>query len=377
MLLTQSFQLALINFVIFFMMLFVSSPYLVAVNPRGCTRLRTRTLSFFILLYAISITFAFDSSDFFSYADLFNSGLYKSLDDVHEPIYDWLAYVLDYDYIVWRVLIWGIASFILYILIRKLKLENRNMFLALTLFGFGIDVYTRGILGHIMMLLGIVIFSYKEVNKRFFVTVFGLFLFFTSYFFHKSMYINILFALVAFYPFGKKNVKFSLFVFPLLIFVVTYLVDNVASGALLLNDELIDVSATSNYAAGSRLESNIFGMIGKLISYLPEYLTLAYLINRVLYRGYFKGLQQERIFTYLFRLTFVIMYISSLFYFVETSSWIYIRFKGMAFFPLPFVLAKVWCLEPRSNRWIKWIIVLQIFALFFSWFVKLLNLYEL
>ena len=65
------------------------------------------------------------------------------------------------------------------------------------------------------------------------------------------------------------------------------------------------------------------------------------------------------------------MYIASLFAFVETSSFIYSRFKYMAFFPLVFVLAKVWSLEPRTNSWVKSIILLQLFALFYDWAYKI------
>ena len=49
----------------------------------------------------------------------------------------------------------------------------------------------------------------------------------------------------------------------------------------------------------------------------------------------------------------------------------------MGFFPLPFVLAKVWSLEPKSNAWIQSIILLQLLALVFYWFVKMYKWYEL
>lgn len=375
-----SFQMLFVSLALFLLMFIMANPYKAFVNPQlAVKRIPTWQFSFFFLIYALYIIFAFNSSDFYSYWNVFiYAGQFKNYETQgYEQIYNWFADVTG-DYIVWRSVIWGLATILLSFTAIKLNLNFRLFLLTMVFFGLGLNVYTRGILGHAMLLFGAVLLVDRKSNVV--TKVIGLALFCVSYFFHKSMYVNIAFALLAFYPLGKKSFVVSLIAFPFLTTVATMLIDGIVSGALDMSfgEGVGGVGdQTAAYASGEKMEVNIFGYIGRIISYLPEYLTLFYLANRVLYKGYFKGIKRERAFTYLFRLTYVAIYIASLFAFVETSDWIYRRFKYMAFFPLPFVLAKVWSLEPKSNSWVKWIILLQVFALFFSWFMKIRTWYEL
>lgn len=374
-----SFQMLFVSLALFLLMFIMANPYKVFVNPKlAAKRIPTWQFSFFFLIYALYIIFAFNSSDFYSYWNEFiYAGQFKNYETQgYEQIYNWFADVTG-DYIVWRSVIWGLGFLLYYFTAKKLDLQTKLLLLAIVFFGFS-GRYTRGMLGHTMLLFGAVLLVDRKSNVA--TKVIGLALFCVSYFFHKSMYVNIAFALLAFYPLGKKSFVVSLIAFPFLTTVATMLIDGIVSGALdmSLGEGVGGVGdRTVLYASSEKMEWSIFGDIGRVISYLPEYLTLFYLANRVLYKGYFKGIKREKVFTYLFRLTYVAIYIASLFAFVETSDWIYLRFKYMAFFPLPFVLAKVWSLEPKSNSWVKWIILLQAFALFFSWFMDIKTWYEL
>lgn len=372
-----SWQLALISIFTFLIMLLIAQPWRTFFNPRS-NNVRKGIIVFF-LLYVSTCIFAFWAEDTYHCWDAFlEAGTYKSYEILgYEEVYNWLAGVSGNDYFLWRTYIWLPACLFLFLTAARLELLHRNMLLSMILFGAMLS-YTRGMLGHTMLLFGAVLLVDKKSNVA--IKVIGLALFCVSYFLHKSMYVNIAFALLAFYPLGKKSFVVSLIAFPFLTTVATMLIDGIASGALdmSLGEGVGGVGdQTAVYASGEKMEVNIFGYIRRIISYLPEYLTLFYLTNRVLYKGYFKGIKREKVFTYLFRLTYVAIYIASLFAFVETSDWIYLRFKYMAFFPLPFVLAKVWSLEPKSNSWVKWIILLQVFALFFGWFMDIKTWYEL
>lgn len=372
-----SWQLALISIFTFLIMLLIAQPWRTFFNPRS-NNVRKGIIVFF-LLYVSTCIFAFWAEDTYHCWDGFlEAGTYKSYEILgYEEVYNWLAGVSGNDYFLWRTYIWLPACLFLFLTAARLELLHRNMLLSMILFGAMLS-YTRGMLGHTMLLFGAVLLVDKKSNVA--IKVIGLALFCVSYFFHKSMYVNIAFALLAFYPLGKKSFVVSLIAFPFLTIVATMLIDGIASGALDMSfgEGVGGVGDRAVlYASGEKMEWNIFGDIGRVISYLPEYLTLFYLANRVLYKGYFKGIKRERVFIYLFRLTYVAIYIASLFAFVETSDWIYLRFKYMAFFPLPFVLAKVWSLEPKSNSWVKWIILLQVFALFFGWFMNIKTWYEL
>ena len=249
------------------------------------------------------------------------------------------------------------------------------MLVSLVLFGAMLS-YTRGMLGHTMLLYGtILLVNNKNSSRKKFI---GLIFFCASYFFHKSMYVNIAFALLAFYSFNKRLFVLSLIVFPFLTSIATLFINNIASGSIdiALGDGVGGVGDRAlGYASSEKLESNIKGKIANLIVLTPQYLALFYLSNRVLYEKYFTNLNNREAFTYLYRLTYVAIYIASLFAFVETSNWIYERFKYMGLFPLPFVLAKVWNLEKKTNMWIKWIILLQILSLFYTWLYRLYKWY--
>lgn len=375
----QSFQMLFVSLALFLLMFIMANPYKTFVNPQlAAKRIPTWQFSFFFLIYALYIIFAFNSSDFYSYWNGFiyaeQFKYYETLN--YEQIYNWLANVTG-DYILWRSIIWGLGFLLYYFIAKKLDLQTKLLLLTIVFFGFS-GRYSRGMLGHAMLLFGAVLLVDRKSNVA--TKIIGLALFCVSYFFHKSMYVNIAFALLAFYPLGKKSFVVSLIAFPFLTTVATMLIDGITSGTL-------DISfgegvggvgdRTIWYAKQEQTSFTVLGTIGNLIQWLPEYLTLFYLSNRILYKNYFKGIKNEKVFMYLFRLTYIIIYIASLFAFVDTSTWIYLRCKYMAFFPLPFVLAKVWSLESKSNSWLKWIIILQTLSLFFVWFVKIYDYFKM
>lgn len=366
-----TWQLALISIFTFLIMLLIVQPWRTYFNPQS-NNVRKGIIVFF-LLYVSTCIFAFWSEDTYHSWDRFlEAGMYKSYEILgYEEVYNWLAGVSGNDYFLWRTYIWLPACLFLFLTAARLELLHRNMLLVMILFGAMLS-YTRGMLGHTMLLFGAVLLVDRKSNIA--TKVIGLALFCVSYFFHKSMYVNIAFALLAFYPLGKKSFVVSLIAFPFLTTVATMLIDGIASGAfdMSFGENVGGVGdRTEYYATAEEKEFTLLGWLGNFVMWLPEYITLFYLANRVLYKGYFKGIKRERVFTYLFRLTYVAIYIASLFAFVETSDWIYLRFKYMAFFPLLFVLAKVWSLEPKSNSWIKWIILLQIISLFYTWSYKI------
>lgn len=375
-----SFQMLFVSLALFLLMFVMANPYKAFVNPQlAAKRIPTWQFSFFFLIYALYIIFAFNSSDFYSYWNGFiYAGQFKNYETQgYEQIYNWFADVTG-DYIVWRSVIWGLATILLSFTAIKLNLNFRLFLLTMVFFGLGLNVYTRGILGHAMLLFGAVLLVDRKSNVA--TKVIGLALFCVSYFFHKSMYVNIAFALLAFYPLGKKSFVVSLIAFPFLTTVATMLIDGIASGALDMSlGEGVggEGDGTVLYASREKREFTINGLIVQIVRIIPEYVVLFYLINRIIYKKYFRGINKERVFLYLFRLTYIAIYIASLFIFVDTSDWIYFRFKYMAFFPLPFVLAKVWSLEPKSNSWIKWIILLQVFAMFFYFATQFYSWYKL
>ena len=363
---SYSYQLALISIFTFIIMLIIAKPWRTYFNPQSNNE--RKNIRVFFWLYVSTCIFAFWEADtYHSWEGFIEARFYDNYRiGAYEEVYNWLAGISGNNYFLWRTYIWLPACLFLFVTASRLGLLHRNMLLAMALFGSMLS-FTRGMLGHTMLLFGAVLLVDK--NSKITIKFIGLMLFCLSYYFHKSMYVNIAFALLAFYPFNKKSFVVSLIVFPFLVVVATKFVDGIVSGgvSIALGENVGGAGdRTALYASAEKAKATFLGKIANVVIWLPEYVALLYLVNRVLYKQYFKGIRSERVFIYLFRLTYIAMYVASLFAFVETSSFIYSRFKYMAYFPLLFVLAKVWSLEPHTNAWIKWIICLQLFALFWD-----------
>ena len=170
----------------------------------------------------------------------------------------------------------------------------------------------------------------------------------------------------------KKNVFIiSIIIFPLFVEIASRFIN-------LLQTETISISYADNvgglsdrtqtYVTGEAINININGIIGQFVKWIPTYLSLIYLCKRVIFQKYFDNIRNKGIYRYLFNLTYVCFYFGTVFSFVEnTSSWIGIRFRYMGLFPLPFIIAKLWCLEKKTNNWIKSIIILSIVSILYTY----------
>lgn len=370
-----SWSLLIISIFVYIVSILVAKPQITYNNPQR-NNVKKGTIAFFILLMINSV-FAFWAADtYHSWEGFIIANQYQSFEILgYEQYYNWLATAVGNDYFLWRACICIPACLFMYWSAKRLDLLNRNFLVAMLLFGSFLS-YTRGMFGHTMLVLGAVLFMDKKSNTL--TKIIGLSIVCVSYYFHKSMYVNIIFAVLALLPFGKKTVVASLIAFPFLTTIATYLIDGIASGQIdiALGEGVGGVGdQTASYASREKMEANIFGMIRKFIIYVPEYLTLFYLYYKVIVQRIFDKDKKEKVYTYLFRLTYVAIYIASLFYFVETSSWIYERFKYMGFFPLVFVLGAVWSKEKYSSKWTKVIVLLQALSIlwmlsykFYKWF---------
>lgn len=357
-------------------MISITKPSVTYLSPKK-NNVRGHYNLFFFLYIINSVCALWEWDTYHIWDDFIAAGIYGNFEILgYEEVYNWLASITGNHYFLWRFFIWAPACLFIYWTAEKLFLCNRNFLLSLALFA-GFAAYTRGMLGHTMLVWGLVLLIDKNNSPN---RVIGILIIFASYFFHKSMYINIVFAIIALYPFGKKSLILSLVAFPFLVIAANRLVNIISSG-------VIDVSLgegvggvgdrTLSYVEAEKSEVNSNGVIGRIISYLPEYLALYYMTNRVIFKGWFQDIKQARIFTYLYRLSYISIYIASLFFFVETSQWIYLRFKYMGFFPLIFVLGKLWSMEPKGNFLVKAIILTQLFALALKYLLLLLNWYAL
>lgn len=370
-----NWELALISILLFLLMFALARPYNTFISPQS-NNVHKNLLPFFVV-FGISNVFAFWEHDTYHYWESFvTAGNFGKI-EAYEGFYNWLAEKCNNNFFLWRACIWIPATCFMYYTAKRLKLSNRNLLLAIILFGSMLSL-TRAMLGHTMLLFAAVLLIDKKSTHA--TKIVGLALFCLSYYLHKSMFVNMIFVVLALYPLNKSKIIISLAIFPFMTAAATMLINNMVGEVwdLALAEDVGGYGDRSlAYASAEQMELNTNGKILQLIINLPQYFALVYLTNRIIFKEYFKGIRQERVYKYLFRLSYVSIYIASLFIFVKTSSWIYIRFKYMGLFPLVFVLAKVFSLEPRANKWVKWVILLQVLSMTINLSLRIYKWYNL
>lgn len=356
----------MINIVLTFQMILICKPNKIYRNPTNNEITKIVFISIFILNIFHCI-FAFWAEDTYHIWWDFLTERFSM--EHYEGIYNWLANKTELNYFLWRSFIWIPTLYLIYKSSEKLDLINRCFAVSFVLLNIFVISNTRGALGHSMLLYGIILLFYnKKLSLKFIMSCMIIYL---SYFFHKSMYINLIFSVIALMPLKKNVFIISIIIFPLFVEIASRFIN-------LLQTETISISYADNvgglsdrtqtYVTGEAINININGIIGQFVKWIPTYLSLIYLCKRVIFQKYFDNIRNKGIYRYLFNLTYVCFYFGTVFSFVEnTSSWIGIRFRYMGLFPLPFIIAKLWCLEKKTNNWIKSIIILSIVSILYTY----------
>lgn len=365
-----SVKLALSSYIFYIIMLVLASPYKNYFSEtRGCS---SNKIWLFFICYILLNVFSFWEYDtyhtweHFTYSNGFE--LYG-----YEDIYSKIAGYSNGNYFIWRTIVWLPACLFIYLTAKELDLLNNKILLSIVLFGSFIG-YSRGMLGFTMLVYGATL-AKEHTNKL--SVVIGLVLVAFSYYFHKSMYVAILFATISLIPLRKSHIKFLLYLFPVLASFTTVMINRYGGffSALDLSSGVGEVGqgAMESVLSSEKLIRNTTGQIMKIIEITPQYLTLLYMGTLIYKYNVFKLSNHQYSYEYLFRFTFVGFYIASLFYFTDYSSWLYERFKHMAFFPMIIVLGATLQYDGKQIKWMRYIVVYQ---LAFTIFTHILRIYS-
>lgn len=366
-----SWRLALICYMAYFVMLYIAKPLQSYHSPlRNSINVTCRY--FFLLVILINV-FSFWEYDTYHTWELFENRSFISVYGVEafEEVYNYLSIVAAGNYFLWRFIIWGSAFLLIYGTAHLLDIKNRH-FLSTTALFLAFAGYSRVILGCSMLVFGCTAFFKCE---KYWKKVIALLIIAVSYYFHKSMYVNITFAVIALLPISKYSFRTLLLLYPFLTATTTYLVNNM-SLTLMLTGLGSEVGGNSldggfSYIGQEKSIANLTGHVTQIISLAPTYISMFYIARRILQEEVLKADRNKTVITYLFKYSFIAIYIASLFYFTETSSWIYIRFMNMAVYPLAIALAYIWSMETKKTKWAQSIIIIQLIGLFIVHFIRL------
>lgn len=342
----------LFNIFIFIVMLYTFSA--VYNNGMYIKRRYTPVVDYIFVFVLISLysTYAFTEPDFYHYEGIFKymdlTGTVRHI----EPIYAWIKNNIANDYILWRFAVWGTATVLMLQTIRRLELKIETAICFLAMFYLIAFTVSRVSIGISLMFLGYsLIVKPSQWMSGLFMSkmpsyIIGLLMIIGSFFFHRTMFIAILFLLTTFLKFKKSAITVSLILFPFLVTLTTYLVDYImVAGLSGVGADMQIGGKVQGYVGGEKRVANIFGQLQKVVQYTPIVMSIYYITRKVVYE---KVKLPSHIYPF-FVYWYITSYVAFLFSFQEVSNWIFARVLSMAYFPMIVVLTYFYSNNKQSR----------------------------
>lgn len=195
-----------------------------------------------------------------------------------EEVYRWIANNIAPNYIVFRLEIWGTGLLLFYLAVKRLNLPIDLAMSVFALLYMPWFSFSRTSLAITMMFYGLAL-VYKPLMKLSKISqIIGLAIIFASVYFHKSAAWGIACILLAMVirPLGKKGLTSMLILFPLIVFIIKYVIMQYLGVDFDDNENGLNLATGQRYLARDVKESGI-GTFIQYRSYEFLYLPVAYL----------------------------------------------------------------------------------------------------
>ena len=300
---------------------------------------------FVIIIVLYSLFYRPADGDFWHYLELYELGDEGYVRHM-ENIYYWLINVLPHNYIIWRIAVWLPAAILIAISMRMMKLPSSYAITSFLTFGLPAYYYTRNALALAILYLAVTVFCLKSktTKRRSFLYIILFFLLaFSSWFFHRSMPLYILFAIISLViPFRREYLLGALIGFPIMYEAIVLLAgDFLSFGELWMSDDV-----GMNYLEQANMATvNWKGFIGLMIGYAPVlyfyYIAFFFPIN--------KQAPEFQFYKSFLIFCFLLFYLSFLFY-GQGSASIQSRLYKSTMIPFSFVVAIYFKYYLRTKR---------------------------
>lgn len=283
---------------------------------------QTRKGSYFLFFAIVSLfsTFGFITGDYFHYEGLYEELSISSFNHHLEEFYWWLLKGLPNSYNLWRFAIWAPATLIMVLTFKRLKLDPKLSCLLFTLILMTYFCTLRNSLGYVALYYGasFLLFPNQRKVQSY---IIGVAIVVCSYFLHKSMFVYIsVFVFAMLVPFNKWTYIASILLFPVLY----------KSASLIamwfLGNTIADETST---ASGEQyLESDFYQIanLGGLLQMSLHRLPILIMLFIAIYKIYFKKQSLNYGWKVYLNYTFMLMYVSFLFYGQQVSAFLSPRF---------------------------------------------------
>ena len=186
-----------------------------------------------------------------------------------ENVYFLLIKALPNNYYIWRLCVWGLASFLLFKIMDEIKSDLDFSILVFTLILLNYFPNLRQTLGFMLMFYGYVLMfrgAEDHMPKK---LILGVIMLVFSVFFHTTIFAFILLSLLLFIP-GTKSL--TMIIVTLLAFPLLYEMTKELSSSfigLIGNNDIMQEKAVNYIESSFRVEINVNGLLKLITNRLP------------------------------------------------------------------------------------------------------------
>ena len=311
------------------------------------------TISLIILTIA-----AYTRGDFFHYADIVQNYKYTGVTHM-EAIYEFLIIAFNGNYLLWRIVVWGSALFLLFITFQRLKLDKHISFLFLFLAYITILNYSRTALAVAVYFFGLS-FIVCPGKRKVLSYIIGILIVSATLLFHDSALALVLCTFFVFLPFNKITIP--------IILLVSFLMMGIGYDALV---NYMDAHVYSEEAARqfiSYLESEIeftnglASVIGQMLRYGSFYLPFI-LLSKVIF---FSSVRVDSVVTRLYGVTFGLILIATVLAFTSVTNIFFYRLLYMSFVPIVILVSYCYKSGVLSQKGLKFCVYFGVLSVVYD-----------
>ena len=301
-----------------------------------------------LILTILFVTFGCVGGDFLHNQVIYDMNLQSDHPIHFEDVYVLLIKGLPPNYYVWRFCVWGMAAYLLFKILDEIKSDLDFSFFVFTLMLLNHFPNLRQTLGFMMMFYGYVLMFRSAEDAMPQKLFMGIILLICSTFFHSTILVFIILSLLLFIP-GSKSLAMvivSLIAFPFL-YDITKELSTQFIGLVSSND-MMQEKATKYIESSYRVELNIRGFLKLFLNRLPVLMLFFFGLKKIL----IEKVEVSKMEKHLLLLTYMLIYVSCLFFGNNVSAYLSQRFWDAACYPLT-IFAMVFLRNYSGSLYVK------------------------
>ena len=326
-----------------------------------CTAIKSDNYNFLLVFFLALALLGLQTGDYFSYVDLVKEacGILQSNSNYDgyithmEPIYNYLAYFVGGNYMIWRLIVFGSSFIIIFLFARNLGFNYYYFFFFFTILCLSSFLVGRMYWGVALFFGAIAL--YREQKKWW-----ALLLCICAAFAHKSLYILPVLIPFVFLRFNKRFLFVSVFLFFILSFILNRLFGDLSVLSLFFDDLEKSIMAYTE----ADIKGSVFGYsIGERIVYVSKFMAGCLIYLSLVYKVIIKKVEiPVFIHSFLVLMTIILLLASALYSGNFGDGTIVYRYIELIYYPSIFLF----CYETQQKIISRSLRSLIVFLTYFS-----------